>query len=112
MKRLLAVLALSISSTAYAAPFVASDVLAAGVTQCGIYLDAVPKVVISVTAVTGGNICKHDLSAVTTGSHTVRMTAITVNDPIWGSQESAQSSPLSFVRPAAPIAPAGLALQP
>ena len=112
MKRLLAVLALSISSTAYAAPFVVSDVLAAGVTQCGIYLDAVPKVVISVTAVTGGNICKHDLAGITSGAHTVRFTAITVNDPIWGSQESAQSSPLSFSKPGLPAAPAGLALQP
>jgi hypothetical protein len=111
MKRLFAILCL-ISLPVWAAPFVVSDILPAGVTQCGVYMDTVAKVTIPVTAVTGGNICKHDISAISTGAHTVRMTAITVNDPIWGSQESVQSSPLSFVRPAAPAAPAGLQLAP
>lgn len=112
MKRLLALLLLCWVPAAVGAPFVVSDILPAGVTQCGVFMDAAAKVTIPVTAVTGGNICKHDVGAVTAGSHTVRMTAITINDPIWGSQESVQSAPLVFVRPAAPIAPAGLQLAP
>ena len=111
MKRLFALL-LFCWVPAFAAPFVVSDSLTPGVTQCGVFMDAAPKVTIPVTAVTGGNICKHDIAAVSIGSHTVRMTAITVNDPIWGSQESVQSSPLTFVRPAVPSAPAGLQLAP
>ena len=111
MKRALA-LALFLSTPVFAAPFVVSDIVAAGVTQCGIYMDAAPKVTIPVTAATGGNICKHDLSGISSGAHSVQFTAITVNDPIWGSQESAKSLPLSFSRPALPAAPAGLVLQP
>ena len=111
MKRLLAILMFS-SMPAFPAPFVVSDILTPGVTQCGVFMDASPKVTIPVTAVTGGNICKHDIGAIATGSHTVTMTSISVNDPIWGSQESVKSSPLSFVRPAAPSAPATLQLAP
>ena len=98
--------------SALAAPFVVSDILQVGVTQCGVFMDSAPKVTIPVTAVAGGNICKHDISAVSNGSHTVTMTSITVNDPIWGSQESVKSPPLSFVRPAPPSAPATLQLAP
>jgi type 1 fimbria pilin len=111
MKYLIALLFL-ISSSAFGAPFVVSDTLTPGVTQCGVFVDTAAKVTIPVTAVTGGNICKYDIGTIAAGSHTVRMTAITVNDPIWGSQESVQSSPLSFVRPAAPSAPATLQLAP
>lgn len=111
MKRIL-VLLLFCSSSALAAPFVVSDILPAGVTQCGVYMDALAKVTIPVTAVTGGNICKHDVGAIAAGSHTVTMTSITVADPIWGSQESVKSSPLSFVRPSLPAAPATLQLTP
>lgn len=111
MKRIL-VLLLFCSNSVLAAPFVVSDTLPAGVTQCGVYMDAAAKVTIPVTAVTGGNICKHDIAAISTGSHTVTMTSITVNDPVWGSQESVKSSPLSFVRPSSPAAPASLQLSP
>ena len=111
MRYLLLVLGFIVGAVT-AAPFVVSDILTQGVTQCGVYMAAAAKVTIPVTAVTGGNICKHDIAAVSTGAHTVTMTSITVNDPIWGSQESAKSSPLSFVRPAAPSAPAGLGLAP
>jgi hypothetical protein len=112
MKRLIALLCLCAGVPAFAAPFVVSDILQAGVTQCGVFVDTAAKVTIPVTAVTGGNICKHDVGAISAGSHTVTMTAISVNDPVWGSQESVKSSPLSFVRPAAPSAPATLQLAP
>lgn len=105
----------SFSSKSFSAPFVVSDPLTAGVTQCGIYLDAAGKVAIPVTAVTTpvpGNICKFDVGSISVGSHTINMTAITVNDPVWGSQESAKSLPLVFVRPAIPVAPSGLQLIP
>ena len=111
MKKLLAILAL-FAGTAQAAPFVISDLLETGVVQCGVFLDAAAKVTIPVTAVTGGNICKFDVGAISNGSHTIQMTAITVNDPVWGSQESARSSPLTFVRPAPTAAPATLRLAP
>lgn len=112
MKRLLFAVLLCLPVSALAAPFVVSDILPLGVTQCGVFVNAAPKVVIPVTAVTGGNICNFDVGAVGSGSHTIRMTSITVDDPLWGSQESVQSAPLSFVRPAAPSAPAGLQLAP
>ena len=112
MKRALLAIVLLAALPVWAAPFLVSDVLTAGVTQCGVYLDAQAKVTIPVTAVTGGNICKHDLSGISSGAHSVQFTAITVNDPIWGSQESAKSLPLSFSRPGLPAAPAGLVLQP
>jgi hypothetical protein len=97
---------------AQAAPFIVTDILAAGVSQCGVFMDAAPKVTIPVTAVTGGNICKHDVGAVSPGAHSATMTAISVNDPIWGSQESPQSLPFTFTKPAVPAAPTGLKLAP
>lgn len=114
MKKLFfaSLLLFSFSSKSFSAPFVVTDPLVAGVTQCGVYLDAAAKTTIPVTAVTGGNICKLDVGSVSVGSHTVNLTAITVNDPVWGSQESAKSLPLVFVRPSAPIAPSGLQLTP
>lgn len=116
MKRYLAALALA-SSAAIANPFVQSGVsdktfLAPGVIQCGVFLDAAPKVVIPVTAVTGGNVCQVDVGSVTVGAHTISFTAITVNDPVWGSLESARSVPLAFSRPGVPPAPTGLLLTP
>jgi hypothetical protein len=114
MKRLLILLAL-VSLPALGAPSVVSGVLTAGVSQCGVFLDSNAKVTIPVTAVTTptpGNICQFDVSTVSPGSHTISMTAITASDPIWGSQESAKSSPLAFTRPAAPTAPTNLQLTP
>jgi hypothetical protein len=74
-------------------------------------MDATAKLVIPVVAETGGNICKLDLAGLANGSHTVKATAI-VNDPIWGSQESVESLPLSFVKPGLPANPGGLKLRP
>lgn len=117
MKKLLLVVAIAfaVAHPALAAPFIVSDPLVSGVVQCGVFLDAAPKLTVPVTAVVTpapGNICKFDVGGVGVGSHTITMTAITVNDPVWGSQESAKSSPLAFTRPAAPNAPSGLQLAP
>ena len=104
-----------ISSLAWGAPFVVSDPVTAGVTQCGVFLDGSPKLTIPVTAVTlpvAGNICKVDVGGVSTGSHTISLTTITVNDPVWGSQESVKSPALNFTRPGVPISPSGLTLSP
>ena len=58
----------------------------------------------------GGNF-SYDVSGVSNGSHTVVLTSI-VDDPVWGSQESAHSAPLTFVRPAPPDVPVSLRLAP
>ena len=100
------------ASLAYAAPSIVSDLVAPGTAQCGVYVDAQPKVTVPVTAITGGVICKFDVATISTGSHSVQMTAIAVNDPVWGSQESGKSVPLTFVRPAQPTVPVGLVLVP
>ncbi len=113
MKRFL--LLVLISSPAFAAPHVVSDVLQTGVSQCGVFLDANAKVVSPVVpapAPAVGNICSFDVSGVSPGSHTISMTSITVNDPVWGSLESAKSPLLSFVRPSAPTVPSGLQILP
>lgn len=115
MKSFASVVLMLISSLAWGAPFVVSDPLATGMTQCGVFLDSAPKLTIPVTAVTvpvAGNICKFDVGTVSTGSHTISLTAITANDPVWGSQESVKSSPLVFVRPTGPAAPSGLQIVP
>ena len=67
-----------------------------GVTLCGVYLDTAVRVISPVVAGTGGNICKYDLAGIPAGPHSISMTAIAVNDPVWGNQESAQSIPLAF----------------
>ena len=104
---------LLLSSFASAAPFVISDPLATGVTQCGVFVDTSAKVTIPVTVVVTppGNICKFDLVGVIAGAHTVKMTAI-ITDPVFGSKESAQSLPLAFTVPTVPAAPSGLLLTP
>lgn len=107
MKRLLL---LCLIPCAQAAPFVVSDPVDPATTQCGVFLNAAPKVTIPVTVTSGVKTCKYDLATLASGTHSIRMTAITVNDPIWGSQESAQSLPLAFSKPGAPVAPGGLVL--
>ncbi len=110
MKKLLLLFAL-LPLQVFAAPFVITDTLTPGVSQCGVFLDTSAKQVVPVTAVTTpatGNICKFDIGSVTPGSHTLKFSAISVNDPLWGSQESAPSIPFVFVRPGAPGIPTGL----
>lgn len=113
MRYFASVVLLLTSLTAGAAPFVITDPLPAGVTQCGVYLDTGSVVRIPVTAsAPGSNICRVDLATVTTGSHTISLTSITTNDPVWGSLESARSAPFPFSRPGVPVPPSGLGLSP
>jgi len=111
MKRILTLLAF-VSLPAFGANVI-TDPLTAGVTNCGVFLDANAKVTIPVTPITSpvGNICKFDVSTVSAGTHTITMTAIIV-DPVFGTKESPQSLPLSFTVPATPAAPANLRLTP
>jgi hypothetical protein len=114
MKSFVSVVLMLTSSLVWGAPFVISDPLTSGVTQCGVFLDSIPKVTIPVTAVTVptvGNICRFDIGTVTSGPHSITMTAIAV-DPVFGSQESPQSVPLAFTKPAVPTVPSNLKLTP
>jgi hypothetical protein len=95
---------LATSLFATAAPFVVPDPVVVGVTQCGVYIDTAPMVSSPVVAAISGNICKYDLAGIAAGAHWVTMTAISVNDPIWGSRESEKSSPLAFTVPGTPAA--------
>lgn len=79
-------------------PFAVADVVV-GVTSCGVFLDAATKVTVPASA----GKCSYDLSAVSVGAHSIKMTAI-ANDPLWGVQESAPTGPLAFTRPAAGVA--------
>lgn len=93
------------STSVTAAPFVVADVIS-GVASCGVVLDGGPKVVVPAASMQ----CKFDVSSVSPGNHTVTMTAQTVNDPIWGTQESSPSAPFVFTKPAAPGIPTNLRL--
>jgi len=119
MKSFASVVLMLISSLAWGAPFVQSLPVAPGATtslQCGVLLDATPKVVIPATALItpAGTICKFDVGAVPVGQHTITMTVITTNDPKYGSQESPPSVPLAFSLPwpTPLVAPGGLQLTP
>lgn len=113
MKKLLAALITLVAlcaATAHAAPFLYADV-AVGTTACGVVIDGGAKVTsptitvpVSPSAPTGVQ-CKHDLAGLSPGSHTITATAIAVADPVWGTQESAASAPLTTVRPTAPAVP-------
>lgn len=109
-----ALIAIALTSPAFAGPFVISaPTTDTTVSQCGVYLDAAAKVVIPLTAITGGAACKFDISSIAPGAHTVQMSFMTPNDPIWGALEGAKSSPLAFTRPTPPsTAPGGLGLIP
>ena len=106
MKRIALILALA-SAPVAAQPFVVADVVS-GVTTCGVTLDGVAQPPVTAASLQ----CRFDVAKVTNGSHTVTMTARTVADPVWGTQESAPSAPFVFVRPVAPSAPGNLRLAP
>lgn len=108
--RILLAVALLVALPALAQSVVSDPVDARG-THCGVFLNALAKQTIAVTVEGTGKICKFDVSGLPNGSHTIRMTLI-ANDPIWGVQESPQSAPLAFVKPAAPATPAGVRLIP
>lgn len=114
----LSLIALSLSLSnqiAQAAPFVRADNYPAASTpkptHCGVLLDSAPKVQIPITSEAGNIYCKYDLSGVSNGNHSIKMTHILI-DQIWGTLESAESNPLAFVKPAQPSLPAGLQLIP
>jgi hypothetical protein len=107
IRQAVALLLCMVCFAAGAAPFVVATVVS-GVSSCGVFLDAAAKVTVTATALQ----CKYDLAAVSVGAHTVTMTAISTTDPVWGTQESAQSAPLNFTRPALPAVPSGLTLTP
>lgn len=109
MRKLIAV-ALFAASPAFAAPFVVADVVA-GVASCGVLLDSGEKVTVPAIYYSTNNECRFDVGSVSPGAHVVRMTAQTANDPVWGTQESAESAPLNFTRPSPPGAPSGLTLR-
>lgn len=96
---------------AFAAPFAISDAVDNVATHCGIYMDGNPKVVIPVTAVGPGKICKYDVGHVDVGGHVITMTAI-AQDPVWGDVESPQSVPFTFVRPGGVTQPSIVGLEP
>jgi hypothetical protein len=100
MRYLLALILSMFTAGAAAAPFVEADVIAS-VVQCGVLLDNNAKVLVPASSLK----CRYDLAQLPVGSHVVKMTAITDNDPIWGSQESAESAPLNFTKPSPPVAP-------
>jgi hypothetical protein len=109
MKKLLVVLLFP--CTAFAAKVV-SDPVDPGVTHCGFFLDGGVKLTVPVNVVGTVKNCELTLSdTLSNGAHTVTATAIIV-DPVFGSRESPQSLPLSFVKPAAPATPAGVRLAP
>ena len=100
MKKLIALLLFA--PAIHAAPFFTADVVS-GVTSCGVTVNALPKVVVPVT----GLVCKYDLGPLNlpAGTHTIKATAIAVGDPVWGTQESADSAPATTVKPTAPAVP-------
>jgi hypothetical protein len=111
MKRILFALLFAWASCAVAQPYLYADTVGTSVTltTCGVFMDAQPKTVAGTVLVGTIVTCKHDLSGITGGSHTVRVTAI-VNDPIWGPLESVQSLPFTFTKPSTLAAPTGLRL--
>lgn len=106
---LLALLPLS----ALGAPFVVSDSTTQIVTHCGVVLDTAVKVDVPVVTDLTGKLCKYDLTAVSSGVHTLKVTFVNI-DPIWGRSESALSIPFTFTRPSPTItvSPAGLVITP
>lgn len=94
----------------HAAPFYSVDVVV-GATSCGITVDAQPKVTVAVktTAISAarptGVYCEYDVAGLAPGAHTITATAIAVADPVYGTQESAATPPLTTTKPAAPAVP-------
>lgn len=103
MKRFIALLTFACAASAQAAPHLYGTVQD-GVTHCGVVIDGAPKVTVPVIQGSTPLTCRLDLASLGTGPHVATMTAI-IDDPVWGTQESAPSAPFSFTRPAAPAAP-------
>lgn len=95
---------------ATASPFVVSDPTEdTRPTECGYLLDGGVRKSVPVVLVNGKPACKIDVSTVNPGVHTITAT-FAYTDPVWGFQESPNSSPLGFTRPGALPAPSPLGL--
>jgi hypothetical protein len=108
-----ALLAVLVANGAAGAPVVVSDPWTTGTrpTHCGLLIDAKAKVDVPVVLDAAGNpFCQFDISAVTVGAHRIKATAVLI-DQTWGRQESDESLPLDFSRPAAPSVPSGLLIR-
>jgi len=113
MKKYFAVLfcALALPGLAVAAPFVVSDPYPAASLQpdgFAVAVDGGAVVESPAQAVTGGVRLYYDVSAVSAGTHTLRVKAYK-NDAVWGRLESTEAV-FTFSRPASPSAPAGIGL--
>jgi sugar phosphate permease len=102
-----AVLMLFSLAASAAGPYAQASVVV-GVTSCNFSLDGGAKANVPVVSL----LCKYDLSGIAVGAHTITVTAVAVADPVWGTQESAPTSPLAFTRPSLPGVPTGLQLTP
>lgn len=112
MRKLLLLL-LACAAPAFAAPFVESDPVDSGTSQCGVFLDANAKLVIPVNVnAAGQKTCKYDLATLATGSHTIAMTVIIPASANNTGGESLKSLPFTFIKQAAPAAPGNLGLTP
>lgn len=104
-------LAITFARAARAARVVA-DVNAA-TASCGVALDGAAKVFITSTSITVPPTCDYTLApTLAAGPHTITMTALSVNDPVYGTQESAPSSAFPFTKPGAPGVPTNFRLLP
>jgi len=111
MKYLVAILMVLVPALAFGAPFVTSDPYPTTVTQPDgfvLTVDGGSQITSPAQAVTGGVRLHHDVSGVSTGSHTMRIKAYK-NDAVWGRLESDEAV-FTFVRPASPAAPANIGL--
>jgi hypothetical protein len=112
--RLLLISLLFLVGSAAAAPHIVSDPadpkheMTPFITHCGVYLNTAAMVQ---SPIQPDKSCKHDIASLPPGSHVVKMTFIIVA-PGFGTKEGPQSSPLTFVVPSSPSAPAGLRLTP
>ncbi len=96
---------LCLSGGVAAVPTVFTEPVPAAVVECGFYLDSGAKVTTAPVVVSGVKTCEGVVAGVSSGSHAVKFTIAAAADPIWGSQESAQSAvPFTFSRPA-PLPP-------
>jgi hypothetical protein len=75
---------------------VITDPVVQGVKYCGFYVDSTTKITLPVVPTAEGNVCVMNIDGLDTGLHTIVVTAISVDDPVWGSQESSPSSGLSL----------------
>ncbi len=108
-------LALLVTPAVIASPFIISDGSRQVVTHCTLSMEGVTTGDIPVVtdAATGLKYCKFDMANTLSGSHIAKARFVNV-DPLWGRDESIDSAPLPFVKPAdtIPVVPDKLKLIP